>query len=513
MTHTPSPGNGSGRWLALAAALLGWMFDGFEMGLFPLVARPAIRDLLPNSENATVDLWFGVATALFLIGAATGGVLFGWLGDRLGRVRAMTFSVLTYAIFSGLCGLALSPAQIAGLRFLAALGMGGEWSLGVALVMELWPDSTRAWLAGLIGSVANFGYLLVGLLSLVLERILPALHNGLISLGLGSTQADWLTAHSGWRILLLMGASPALLTFFIRLFVPESRRWEGEKREGKTSHWATADLLAVVGGALAGCGLVAVWTAAFHYAISLVVSGVLLAVVVAGYSYPVIRYLQRARAAGGSSVAWAQPLRRMYLGAALSGIALLGTWASIQWAPTWAGQIASQEIAQAGQGAAEKAEQVRYYAAYAQMTLAFGACLGTILAALMGDWLGRRPAYAILCLASFASVVLFFNSQEVFDGIFLIKLFLAGVTTASFYGWLPLYLPELFGTAVRATGQGFGFNFGRLIAAIGTLQMSNLRLLFDNSYPRACSALSCIYLLGLVVIFFAPETRGKPLPE
>src|SRR4029077_19135267 len=120
-----------GKWLALAAALLGWMFDGLEQGLFPLVARPALRDLLGESiSDETVGRWFGVATAAFLVGAATGGVLFGWLGDRLGRIRAMTLSVLTYSVFSGLCGLATAPWQIAVLRFVSALGMGGEWALG-----------------------------------------------------------------------------------------------------------------------------------------------------------------------------------------------------------------------------------------------------------------------------------------------------------------------------------------------------------------------------------------------
>src|SRR3954447_90352 len=128
-----------GKWLALTAALLGWMFDGLEMALFPLVARPAIRDLLQTDNEAVVNHWFNIATASFLVGAATGGVLFGWLGDRVGRVRAMTLSVLTYSVFSGACGLATAPEQIAVLRFVAALGMGGEWALGVALVMEVWP--------------------------------------------------------------------------------------------------------------------------------------------------------------------------------------------------------------------------------------------------------------------------------------------------------------------------------------------------------------------------------------
>jgi len=131
-----------GRWMALTAALLGWLFDGFEMGLFPLVARPALIDLLttpdgirPNDQK--ISAWLGVITALFLVGAATGGVLFGWLGDRFGRVRSMMLSVLIYGLVSGLCGFAKSAWQIGVLRFIAALGMGGEWSLGGALINEI----------------------------------------------------------------------------------------------------------------------------------------------------------------------------------------------------------------------------------------------------------------------------------------------------------------------------------------------------------------------------------------
>src|SRR5690242_3686296 len=148
-----------GKWMALLAALLGWLFDGLEMGLFPLVQRPALAELLPSDQ---VVLWQGVITAFFLIGAATGGVLFGWLGDRVGRVRAMMLSVLTYALVSALCGFASSAWEIGIYRFVAALGMGGEWSLGVALLCELWPNRSRAYLAGLIGAAANVGYMLIG---------------------------------------------------------------------------------------------------------------------------------------------------------------------------------------------------------------------------------------------------------------------------------------------------------------------------------------------------------------
>src|SRR3954471_19683419 len=139
-----STDSGSGKWLALAAALLGWMFDGAEMGIFSMIGRQAVRDLLHTNDESVVGLWFGIITAGFLVGAATGGVLFGWLGDRIGRVRAMALSVLTYALCSGLGGFVMAPWQMVLIRFIAALGMGGEWSLGVALVMEVWGGRSRA---------------------------------------------------------------------------------------------------------------------------------------------------------------------------------------------------------------------------------------------------------------------------------------------------------------------------------------------------------------------------------
>jgi hypothetical protein len=94
-----------------------------------------------------------------------------------------------------------------------------------------------------------------------------------------------------------------------------------------------------------------------------------------------------------------------------------------------------------------------------------------------------------------------------------VTVFIAGAFTASFYGWLPLYLPELFPTVVRATGQGFGFNFGRILAAIGALQTGNLMSALGGSYPQACTIMSLIYIVGILVIWLAPETRGKPLPD
>src|SRR5262249_53687272 len=150
-----------------------------------------------------------------------------------------------------------------------------------------------------------------------------------------------------------------------------------------------------------------------------------------------------------------------------------------------------------------------------------GAILGTILAAMMGDWFGRRPTYSFFCLTSLGSVVLLFLGNREFGTPLLASVFAVGFCTASFYGWLPLYLPELFRTGVRATGQGFSFNFGRIIAAVGVLQTGNLMGLFKQpftlgetgitlppGYPAACSVMSLIYLVGFGIIWLAPETRG-----
>ena len=144
-----------------------------------------------------------------------------------------------------------------------------------------------------------------------------------------------------------------------------------------------------------------------------------------------------------------------------------------------------------------------------------------MLAALAGDWFGRRVTYAAMCLLSIVSLLALFQGPAEYNAFFLVRSCAVGIFTAAFYGWLPLYLPELFRTSVRATGQGFGFNFGRILAAVGTLQAGNLfaakvTLLgreYAGGYPLACSLMSSIYLLGLVLICFAPETKGHTLPE
>jgi MFS family permease len=435
----------------------------------------------------------------------------------------MSLSVLTYAVFTGLCGFAVTPLQLAVLRFVASLGMGGEWALGVALVMEVWPNRSRALMAGLIGAAANVGYMLVGFVGLVLAAWLTTVEKTLLGWGLGVETVQSLVAFKGWRLLMILGTTPAILTFFFRLFVPESEKWQEQNSLGTTSHWKAADLLGVLVGALGPALIILVWSRDWSQSLpeswigrnlgmarwSSIAVGLVIATI--GYTYPVLRFVMRSTQVAGRPSETAPILGRMLIAALLSGIALLGTWASAQWAAAWAGKLTNGIP---GSTARE----------WTQIFSAAGACVGTIAAAMAGNLFGRRITYVALCVMSLGATLWFYGGNSEYNTQFLVSVFLLGATTASFYGWLPLYLPELFGTSVRATGQGFGFNFGRILAAVGALQSGVLTSLFPNGvnllgismaggYPAACSTMSLVYLLGLFVIWLAPETRGRPLPE
>ena len=288
--------------------------------------------------------------------------------------------------------------------------------------------------------------------------------------------------------------------------MPESARWEHEKARGATSHWQNADLFGVLIGCVASLGIIVVWSPAMSHLNWFVAAGITvvgLAIAMLGYLYPVRKYLSRA-VSSGSLVAAEQKkvLGHMLLGAALASVALLGTWGSIQWAPRWAGELQPNT------------QEVKYYAKEkTQIATSLGAIVATMLAALAAGAYGRRITYMMMCLGSVLSALYFYQFNQTFGTGFLIAAFMAGGITASFYGFFPLYFPELFPTAVRATGQGFAFNFGRIVAAIGGLQTAALMTYFGDSFPKAGSVMASIYVVGMVIIWFGPETKKTGLSD
>lgn len=201
------------QWKSGIAAWLGWMFDGLELHLYTLVALPFVAQLLGNlpTTDPSVGKHAAIIQGAFLLGWALGGTFFGRIGDRLGRARALSLTVLTYAVFTGLSFFAAQWWHLAIFRFLAALGVGGEWAVGASLLSETWPKRWRPWIAAVLQCGVN-----IGILAAVL--------------------ANHLMAKSEPKYLFLVGILPALLVFWIRRAVPETDEWQAAKKQARITN-------------------------------------------------------------------------------------------------------------------------------------------------------------------------------------------------------------------------------------------------------------------------------------
>jgi MFS family permease len=207
------------QWRSGIAAWLGWTFDGLDMHLYTLVAAPFVMQLLHASHTTDprVGRYSSIIQGGFLLGWALGGGFFGRVGDKLGRARALSLTVLTYAAFTGLSFFAQEWWHLLIFRFLAALGIGGEWAVGASLLSETWPRRWRPWIAAVLQTGVNVGILAAGL-------------------------ANYLLAAAPPRCLFLVGILPALLVFWIRRAVPEPEEWLQARRAVQTSQPAVRDL-------------------------------------------------------------------------------------------------------------------------------------------------------------------------------------------------------------------------------------------------------------------------------
>lgn len=196
------------QWKSGIAAWLGWLFDGLDMHLYVLVAAPFVAELLgvASHKHPSVGYYSSWIQAAFLIGWALGGGFFGRIADRLGRSRALMLTILTYALFTGLAYFAQTWWQLLITRFLAALGIGGEWAVGASLLSETWPRRWRPWMAAVLQSGVNLGVMLASLANFVLAGFPP-------------------------RTLFLVGVLPAFLVLWIRRAVPEPEEWQGAREQ------------------------------------------------------------------------------------------------------------------------------------------------------------------------------------------------------------------------------------------------------------------------------------------
>ena len=416
MTPTPSP---LARWSALCAAFAGLVFSGVQLGLMPVASLSVSRSLMAEDfTEAAASRWFARYTASLMLGAACGGVLFGALGDRLGRARALGLSILCYSVFAAAGAFVTSQPQLVALRFLVGLGVGGTWPNGVALVSECWASTSRTLVAGVLGTAINVGIL-----------------------GLSQLCRWQPVTPESWRWLLEWSIAPVALGLLALVAVPESPQWvAGRKRREPSAPGGT------------------------------------------------VRELFRRPLLG-----------RTLVGIALGSIALIGAWAASKWMIPWADQVG-------GPGRPG-------YKAVTQGSWAVGAALGSFCGAPLAGLLGRRLMYFLISLAAAILTCGIFAFSAPLRPEFLPLVFVQGLVATLYFGWLPLYLPELFPTRVRAGGSGVTYNVGRFATAAAVLAAGSLTAWFGGDYAKAGAITGLIYAAGMVVIWWAPDTSKGKLDE
>ncbi|HVK13826.1 MAG TPA: MFS transporter [Gemmataceae bacterium] len=499
MPADPSPRTGWGslrqltkyQWFVFIVACLAWDLDCMDQQLFNVARRPAMRDLVPKVEaddprlpaltqklteesarkgepapsqakvieaqfNADVNSGATQATAIFLIGWAVGGIGFGMMGDRLGRVRTLMLTILMYSVFTGLSAFSTSVIDFGVYRFLTGLGVGAVFAVAVSLVAETVPPAARPYALGLLQMSSALGNMTAATVSIILGYMQM---NGQLG------------DYKPWKIMFLIGIIPALLVVLIQSRLKEPEAWtqaRADHRSGTGKQLGSLKELfgdprmrsrAIFGVLLAFAGVVGLWGIAFF------------APDLQNYVFdPVFKAEAKDRLLEGTEFDKYVAGRK----------AIWSGWTS--------------------------------------MFINIGAFLGMFAFSWITPHLGRRPTFALAFVAAALSTALVFWKLETFNDLFWM-IPLMGFCQLAVFGGYAIYFPELFPTRLRSTGTSFCYNVGRLVAASGPaalgLLTSQAYAGFDHPLPlRYAGITMCsVFLIGLAVLPFLPETKDKPLPE
>jgi MFS family permease len=428
------------HWFVLAVASMGWMFDTMAQQLFNLARKPALQELMGGHAAGTlVDKQAGISTAVFMIGWATGGVLFGILGDRIGRAKTMMITILSYTIFTGLSVLSTSVFDFNIYRFLCGLGVGGQFGIGVALVAEVVPAKARPYALGLVQAASAIGNMMAAGVGILLGQLEMT----------GSITGAW-----RWEF--LAGAIPAPLALVVFKKLKEPDQWLKARSE-KKKLGSYAELLgdprwrrnSIVGFLLGFAGIVGLWGIGF-------------------FSYDLLRPV----------------LRQTFTAQGFTGAALNGK------ITTWIG--------------------------ITSLVQNLGCFFGVYAFTYLTNYTGRKKAFAISFVAAMLmTAYTFWNLREISQIFWMIPLM--GFAQLSVFGGYAIYFAELFPTRLRSTGTSFCYNVGRFAAAAGPFTLGYLTsgVYADKPDPmRYAGVTVClVFLIGLAALPFAPETKGRPLPE
>lgn len=474
------------HWFVFLVACLAWDLDCMDQQLFLLARNPAVTELLakpgdddprrgeyaaklnvaPADDKVTAELnkadiskFAGYATSVFLIGWAFGGIGFGIMGDRAGRVKTLMTTILVYSVFTGLSALSVGVTDFMFYRFLTGLGVGGVFAVAVSLVAESVTTAARPYMLGLLQASSVLGNCAAALISMYLG-----------SLNAGGTFKGMEVAGfavTPWRIMFVVGIVPAILVIIIQGRLKEPEKWRQAKAAGVKSG-RFSELLgdpvwrrhALFGLLLAFAGVVGLWGIGF-------------------FSFDLLRSVLAA---------------------------------------TFKAEAAAQGLA--GKEAADYVTgQATKWVGITSLVQNAGSFFGIYGFIWLTAKVGRKPAFAIAFVAAALSTANVFWNLKTFSDIFWMVP-LMGFCQLSLFGGYAIYFPELFPTRLRSTGISFCYNVGRLVAASGpaalgllTAQVFTTAKGYDEPMRYAGLVMCSVFLLGLVALPFLPETKGKPLPE
>lgn len=449
------------HWFVFSMASLAWLFDCLDQQLFILARPSAMATLLPAGWDP--GLYGGYATAIFVAGWATGGLIFGAVGDRIGRARTLTLTVLLYSVFTGLSALSQGWVDFAIYRFITGLGVGGVFGLAVALIADALPDKARPHALGTLQALSAVGNITAGLISMYA--------GSLVAKGAISSQASW-------KLMFLIGALPAFLCVFIQWRLKEPEKWVKAREAGRKTGVAFGSYASLFGEArwrrpallgmmLCVAGVIGLWGIGF-FAPELV--------------GPVIEGSVRAEL----------------------GVANLPATEL----------TAEQKAAIAG----AKSKWIGINSIFQNL----GAFIGMLLMTKLAQKTGRKPAFVVAFICAMIATIAFFRLFNGKEDVYWLSPLMGACQLALFAGFA-IYLPELFPTRLRSTGTSFCYNVGRFLAATGPFTLGRLQAALKagattpeakiEAFRNAATYMSAIFLIGLVALMFLPETKGRPMPE
>lgn len=426
------------QWMVLFAAWLGWGFDIFDSLLFNYVAPNAVPTLLgltigsPEAKQATLQ-WTGILTSILLLGWAAGGVLFGFVADRIGRTRTLLITMLMYAFGTAACAFVPNMEMLILCRIIASLGIGGEWAAGASMVAEVVPEDKRVEAGALLYTSAPMGLFLATFVNM-------------------QVAGDWFKASPevSWRYVLLFGLIPAAVAFAIRIFVKEPERWQ--KVAATTKPPRLSELFA-------------------PSIRPLTISGLLMAL-----------------------------------------IALLTWWSCNAFLPVIVSGLASAEAATQGLDKVATQGLIEQWKTVATSVFNLGGLIGTLLTIPAAKYLGRKKMFSLYFLVSAIAIMMAYG-LDLPPTVRLYFYFAIGLSVFGVFGSFTYYLPELFPTRLRGTGAGFCYNIGRVVAAFGPFLVGIIAAQGTDVATSFLFYVGFVPLVGLLVMPWVIETRGRALQD